>query len=147
MFRVAFFVLVGLFGVAKAETIDRNIVCLALNNYYEARGGGMLAMVGVTDVVLNRTHDNNFPSTPCEVIAQKHQFSWYSKRKMRAPIKDRESWNLALHAAKFAVKLYQDAGWDFTKNAKFYYAARIHKPRYLGHKIPVTKLGGHLFFR
>ena len=57
------------------------ISCMAKNAYMEARGEGEKGMLATIFVVLNRTKDNRFPSTPCKVIAQPNQFVWWGKGK------------------------------------------------------------------
>ena len=66
----------------QAESYDNTqIQCIAQNAYHEARSEGEKGMLGTIFVVLNRTKDSRFPSTPCKVIAQKNQFVWYGRGK------------------------------------------------------------------
>lgn len=52
------------------------VECLALNLYYEIRGGPLEDQLAVGHVVMNRTRDRRFPTTVCGVIHQRGQFSW-----------------------------------------------------------------------
>ena len=60
---------------------NAQIQCIAQNAYHESRGEGEKGMLATIFVVLNRTKDSRFPSTPCKVIAQPNQFEWWGKGK------------------------------------------------------------------
>ena len=67
---------------SQTQTLSKEqIECLVLNSYHESRGDGEKGMLATIFVVLNRTKDSRFPSTPCKVIAQPNQFEWYGKGK------------------------------------------------------------------
>ena len=56
---------------SQTQTLSKEqIECLVLNSYHESRGDGEKGMLATIFVVLNRTKDSRFPSTPCKVIAQ-----------------------------------------------------------------------------
>lgn len=55
--------------------------CLTINAYHEARSENDKAVLGVNSVVLNRVKDKRFPNTICDVVFQKHQFSWVDDNK------------------------------------------------------------------
>ena len=55
---------------------NKQIQCLVLNSYMEARGQGVKGMQAVTWVVLNRTKHPSDSSTPCAVIYAPFQFVW-----------------------------------------------------------------------
>lgn len=80
------------------------LTALAMNMYFEARGDGqdadqrMRAMQMVGEVTLNRVESVNYPNSICEVVYQKGQFSWTSKRD-KTP-HELESWLLALVIAE-----------------------------------------------
>jgi len=67
---------------SQTQTLSKEqLECLATNTYHESRGDGEKGMLATIFVVLNRTKDSRFPSTPCKVIAQKNQFVWGGKGK------------------------------------------------------------------
>ena len=67
---------------SQTQTLSKEqIECLVLNSYHESRGDGEKGMLATIFVVLNRTKDSRFPSTPCKVISQKNQFVWWGKGK------------------------------------------------------------------
>lgn len=57
---------------ANLDTVE----CLAVNSYHEARSEGDEANKWIMSVVYNRMLDKRYPNTICEVVFQKHQFSW-----------------------------------------------------------------------
>lgn len=80
------------------------LIALAKNMYYEARGDGqntdqrMHAMQMVGEVTLNRVESINYPNSICEVVYQRSQFSWTSRRD-KTP-HEIESWLLAMTIAE-----------------------------------------------
>ena len=68
-------------GVSKIQqqhkhVNDTSLACLTDTIYFEARGETKAGMLAVANVVVNRTKQKSFPSTVCEVVQQKGQFSW-----------------------------------------------------------------------
>ena len=68
------------------------LVCLALNDYWEARSEVFAGRIAVARVVLNRAMDPRYPSNICDVVKQsrngemhKCQFSWYCDGKTDVP--------------------------------------------------------------
>ena len=113
------------------------IECLSINAYMEARGEGEKGMLGTIFVVLNRTKDSRFPSTPCKVIAQKNQFVWYGKGKT---IKEPEMYD---KAKQLAYEVIEGKHEDFTRGSLYFNAH---------HKAPkgtmcTIRIGNHSFYR
>jgi len=71
-------------AIAETSAHSQQIECLARNAYFEARGEGRAGIEAVTHVVINRTKQPKWPSTPCGVIYQRSrgscQFSWVCTR-------------------------------------------------------------------
>ena len=119
------------------EFNEKEISCLSLNAYHEARSEGEKGMLGTIFVVLNRTKDSRFPSTPCKVIAQKNQFVWYGKGKT---IKEPEMYDKAKqlvhevlggkHKDVTCGAIYFNAHHKSPKNSKF-----------------TVRIGNHSFFK
>ena len=69
----------------SAESVEKNLSCLAINIYKEAANEPFEGKVAVAQVTINRTKNPNFPDTICDVVYQKNtfmgkvvcQFSWY----------------------------------------------------------------------
>ena len=112
---------------SQTQTLSKEQVeCLVLNSYHESRGDGEKGMLATIFVVLNRTKDSRFPSTPCKVIAQPNQFSWYGKGKT---IKEPEIYDKAKqlvhevlggkHKDVTCGAIYFNAHHKSPKNSKF----------------------------
>ena len=80
-------VAVGAYGIAEAQAqelervnlravTDADFHCLQQNVYWEARNQSTLGQVAVAWVTLNRMDDRRWPSTICDVVWQRRQFSW-----------------------------------------------------------------------
>ena len=129
---------VTLTATLQAESYDNTqIQCLAKNAYMEARGEGEKGMMATIFVVLNRTKDNRFPSTPCKVIAQKNQFAWYGKGKT---IKELEMYD---KAKQLVHEVLEGKHKDFTRGSIYFNAH---------HKAPkgtmcTIRIGNHSFYR
>lgn len=111
--------------------------CLAQNAYHEARGEGEKGMLGTIFVVLNRTKDSRFPSTPCKVIAQKNQFVWWGKGKT---IKDPKAYD----KAKQLVHEVLEGKYEDVTCGAIYFNAHHKSPK--NSKFTV-RIGNHSFFK
>lgn len=113
------------------------INCIARNAYHEARGEGEKGMLGTIFVVLNRTKDSRFPSTPCKVIAQKNQFVWYGKGKTVKEPKEYDK------AKQLVYEVLDGKHKDVTCGA-IYFNAHHKSPK--NSKFTV-RIGNHSFFK
>ena len=98
------------FAAQASEDID----CLTQAIYHEARGESIEGQIAVGWVVLNRTLSARFPSTICEVIYQRHQFSWTVKPSMMV-----DTFALDL-ARKIAYNVINKIHPDPTRGALFF---------------------------
>lgn len=55
----------------QAEEVDKQLICLAKNIYYEAGLESRDGKIAVAQVTLNRMEDDKFPKTVCGVVNQK----------------------------------------------------------------------------
>lgn len=132
--------------VSKSE-----FVCLALNDYFEARGESPAGRLAVAKVVLNRAMDRRFPSNVCDVIKQNKtrrlhrcQFSWYCDGRSDTPY-NHTAWRRSLQLAA-AVLIKDSSIADPTGGALWYHAAFVHPP--WADNLEVTNIvGGHIFYR
>lgn len=113
------------------------ISCMAKNAYHESRGEGEKGMLATIFVVLNRTKDSRFPSTPCKVIAEPKQFSWYGKGKT---IKEPEMYD---KAKQLVYEVLDGKHKDFTRGSLYFNAH---------HKAPkgtmcTIRIGNHSFYK
>ncbi|MEQ9445200.1 MAG: cell wall hydrolase [Rhodospirillaceae bacterium] len=130
---------------------ESEFMCLALNDYFEARGESLAGRLAVAKVVVNRAMDQRFPSSICRVIKQnkarvKHrcQFSWYCDGRPDTPY-NRVAWSHSLKLA--AAVLQKDSGLaDPTGGALWYHASFVH-PKWANNLEVTGIVGGHIFYR
>ena len=64
----------------RQETFHRQLECLAMNIYHEARSESYDGQLAVATVTMNRVDSRKYPETVCGVVWQKNnkgcQFSW-----------------------------------------------------------------------
>lgn len=64
----------------KQASFDRQLECMAMNIYHEARSESYAGQLAVATVTINRVGNEKFPSTVCGVVWQRNkrgcQFSW-----------------------------------------------------------------------
>ena len=110
---------------------------MAKNAYMEARGENEKGMLATIFVVLNRTKDSRFPATPCKVISQPSQFSWYGKGKT---IKEPDQYE----RAKILVQEVLDGKHKDLTHGAVYFNSNHIQPR---GTICTTRIGGHSFYK
>jgi len=127
------------------------LICLALNDYWEARSEVLAGRIAVARVVLNRAMDPRFPSNLCDVVKQtrtgqmhKCQFSWYCDGKADTPY-DPKVWRDSLKIAA-AVVQKDSAIPDPTDGALWYHADFTRPSWALGYE-STTIIGTHVFYR
>ena len=123
---------------SQTQTLSKEqIECLVLNSYHESRGDGEKGMLATIFVVLNRTKDSRFPSTPCKVIAQPNQFEWWGKGKT---IKEPKEYD---KAKQLVHEVLGGKHKDVTCGA-IYFNAHHKAPK--NTKLTV-RIGGHSFYK
>lgn len=130
---------------------NRQLTCLALNIYHEARGEPVAGQYAVAEVTLNRVASPRYPNTICEVVYQKNwdsirrryvgAFSW-TEFEIKPELKKKE-WQRAVDVAEAVYHQRQAPELD---GALFYHARSI-KPSWARKKTPVARIGRHIFYR
>ena len=116
------------------------ILCLAKNIYYEARGEPMRGKIAVAQVTLNRvTHRTEFDASICQVVYAKQQFSWTHERH-REPRGD--AW---LEAQALAKQVLQGTAHIQNFRALYFHNQTV-KPRWNRTKELVARIGNHTFY-
>ncbi len=128
----------------------REIHCLALNIYHEARGEPDKGKYAVASVTLNRVASGRYPNTVCDVVFQKRwdylrkryvsAFSWTELDTLLST--DSKAW---LKADYIAEDIYHHPEAQNLKNALFYHARHI-RPSWARKKISVATIGQHIFY-
>lgn len=134
-----------------AMTVSReDFFCLALNDYWEARGEALSGRIAVAMVVLNRTMDRRYPASICDVVRQnisdeagKCQFSWVCDGRPDKPLEWR-AWQKSLKLAS-AVLSRESTLTDPTGGALWYHATFVH-PVWARSLTPVARIGDHVFY-
>ena len=117
------------------------IECLVRNAYFESRGQGVKGMQAVTWVVLNRTKHPSYPSTPCAVIKQPQQFSWYGSKTPK--IKEKDAY---MQAERVVEGVLSGKLKDNTNSSTHFHSARI-KPVWASRLSYTTTVGSHCFYK
>ena len=122
------------------KATNAELLCLAKNIYYEARGEPMHGKIAVAQVTLNRvTHRTEFQSSICGVVYAKHQFSWTMEphREPRGP-----AWHEAQAVAKAVI-----IGTAYLPSFKALYFHNLTvQPRWNRTKELVARIGNHIFY-
>lgn len=121
--------------LSKAE-----ITCVTRNAYFEARNQGEKGILATVFVVLNRTKDSRFPSTPCRVVAQPYQFEWYGKGKV---VKDHKTYQ---EIEVLVREVLSGKHRDFTRGSTHFHHVKI-KPDWSKRLTPTVQVGVHKFYK
>lgn len=142
-----------LFASHKNEINEkRELRCLALNIYHEARGEPTQGQLAVALVTMNRVQSKKYPTTVCNVVWQRRQFSWTHDGRSDRP-NDKASWRQSKKIAKFVYNKYSNMhmqaknALDITKGALHYYAPRLANPYWAELKEVTVRVGEHVFLR
>ena len=116
------------------------LLCLAKNIYYEARGEPLQGKIAVAQVTLNRvTHRTQFESNICGVVYAKHQFSWTMER-------HREPRGAAWHEAQAIAKAVIAGTAHLPDFRALYFHNLTVKPQWNRTKELVARIGNHIFY-
>ena len=145
MFRVSLLSLTTLtvfsFQEVSAKELSKaEITCLTKNAYHEAGNQGEKGILATVFVVLNRTKDSRFPSTPCKVISAPFQFSWRGKGKV---VKDHKTYK----EVEILVKEVIDGKHkDFTRGSTHFHTTKV-KPSWCKKMTKTVKIKDHIFYK
>jgi spore germination cell wall hydrolase CwlJ-like protein len=132
-------------GLAEA---DREIRCLALTLYFEARGEPEPGRRAVGHVVMNRVADPSFPDTVCAVVRQggarplnRCQFSWWCDGRSDRP-DEPEAW---ARSSELARAIYWGFTEDPTQGALWFHAEHV-RPSWRSALLQGPRIGRHVFY-
>jgi len=141
----------GYFFVQQMHDL-RNLKCLAMNVYHEARSEPESGQYAVAVVTMNRVVSTKYPEDVCKVVYQKSwseknqkfvsAFSWTTDGKENIPYES-DAWKKAF---KIASDVYYDELPHQVRDALFYHADYV-KPIWAKNKIRITKIGRHIFYK
>ena len=140
-----------MYSVFTQQDDVRNLTCLALNVYFEARGEPVAGQYAVAEVTMNRVASGRYPDTVCGVVNQKNwdplrkryvsAFSWTELTPMPEP--SGEEWE---RAQEIAEEVYYRRRAPELADALLYHARHI-KPSWARGRTPVARIGNHVFYR
>lgn len=127
----------------SAELDSKQVECLALNIYHEARGEDYYGQLAVAEVTINRKNHSYWPDTICEVVWQPGKFSWTNDGKSDRP-KNYSAWAIAQIIARHAL-ISEDK--ILPENVVFYHADRI-TPYWVNHSsiVEYEMVDNHIFY-
>lgn len=120
--------------------MDRDIECLALNVYHEARGEPILGQIAVAKVTINRFERSN--NTICEIVYRRGQFSWTSKPQRR-PVGN--AWKQAQVIAWLVITQPELVN-DPTNGSLYFHSSRMTPHEFRNFQRVVT-IGNHKFYK
>ena len=129
---------------------EEEFVCLALNDYFEARGESLAGRLAVAKVVMNRARDKRYPKNVCAVIKQNKsrlsnrcQFSWYCDGRPDTPY-NRASWVRSLRLS--SAVLQKDTSIADPSGGALWYHASFVSPSWAANLKVSGVVGGHIFY-
>lgn len=145
----AFVVLLNAVYANKVE--QRNLGCLALNVYFEARGEPEAGRYAVAEVTMNRVASPRYPDTVCDVVYERNwdalrrryvsAFSWTEFKTRPEPTG--AEW---ARAREIADEVYHGRRQPKLAGVTHYHAKYI-RPSWSRHRTPVARIGNHVFYR
>lgn len=131
--------------IKALDPYDRNqVLCMALNLYHEARGEDNSHQWAVIHVVANRAKHSKYPSSVCEVIWEKGQFTW-TRRALEVNLpRERNAWK---ESQNKAYKLFTgESKADPTNGATHFYRSHL-RPVWSNKLVNRVQIGVHTFAR
>ena len=119
------------------DVTNRNINCMTEALYHEARGESIRGKIAVGHVILNRIN-LGYGKTPCDIVSQRKQFSWYGKG---YSVRETEKWNDCYILSK---KILANETKDPTHGSIFFHEKKI-KPNWKCKRVGV--IGNHIFYK
>jgi N-acetylmuramoyl-L-alanine amidase len=143
------------YHLASSHYEMREMQCLALNIYHEARGESRSGQYAVATVTMNRVQSDRYPDDVCRVVYQRawsrrlqryiSAFSWtdfYDKDSVIP--RESKAWQKAFAVAQDVY--LENKRLDKAGDALFYHADYVN-PRWASEKTKIAKIGRHIFYR
>ena len=118
------------------------LLCLALNIYHEARDQPLAGQIAVAQVVINRVHHENYPSSVCSVVKQRNQFSWLWDDISDKPY-EKEAWTLSQRVAKTVL---DGVTIEIVEGATHYHATSVN-PGWAKRLKKIVQIDDHIFYK
>ncbi|HEU0309611.1 MAG TPA: cell wall hydrolase [Sphingomicrobium sp.] len=125
----------------SSETDSRELECLAVGIYYEAKSESLAGQLAVGHVIANRAESGRFPTSYCGVLFQRSQFSFIRGRTLPPVPRSSQDWQ---EAVAIATIVDQELHPSPMGKALFFHARRVSPGWRLTR---VGTLGNHVFYR
>lgn len=134
---------VRLYWAHSQSLSSREIHCLALNIYHEARGEPHAGKVGVGQVTLNRAEAAFRNKTSvCQVVYDRSQFSWTLSPRKRFSQPQGDAWDESLQVARDVAKGLRIKGLE---DSLHYHADWISPPPWSKRMLHLRSIGQHIY--
>ena len=120
---------------------NRELECLAVGIYFEAKSESLAGQLAVGHVIANRAESGRFPSSYCGVLFQRSQFSFIRGRSLPYVPRASRDWQDAVAIARIVDQELHPSPMG---KALFFHATRV-SPRW--RLTRVGTLGNHVFYR
>jgi len=117
--------------------------CLAGAVYFESRGEPLAGQLAVANVVINRAEDRRWPTSYCDVVYQRSQFSFVKNRRMPRIDTSSRAWT----KAKAVARIAHEGMWDCEAKDAVYFHANYVSPRWSRRKTRLTQIDTQIFYR
>ena len=128
-------------GLRASDPGSRELECLAVGIYFEAKSEPLIGQLAVGEVIANRAKSGRFASTYCGVLTQRGQFSFVRGKSWPAVARSSRQWHNAVAIAKIVDQDLKDSAAD---KALFFHARRVSPGWRLKR---VASIGNHVFYR
>ena len=126
----------------STEPGSRELECLAVGVYFEAKSEPLAGQLAVGHVIANRANSGRrFPSSYCGVLFQRSQFSFVRGGSYPAVARSSRQWQTAVAIAKIVDQQLHDSA---VPGALFFHAKRV-APRWRLTRL--GSVGNHVFYR
>jgi spore germination cell wall hydrolase CwlJ-like protein len=132
--------LVGEHEAAAASDGEQD--CLAKAVYFESRGEPIQGQLAVAQVVMNRAASGRYPTSLCEVITQKAQFSFIRNGRFPTPDETSPAWRKAVAIAEIA----RDKLVSTLPSDVLWYHAEYVAPAWGKRLTRTAQIGLHIFY-
>jgi N-acetylmuramoyl-L-alanine amidase len=128
-------------GLRSSDPGSRELECLAVGIYYEAKSESLAGQLAVGHVIANRAESGRFPTSYCGVLFQRSQFSFIRGRSLPSVPRASQDWQDAVAIAKIVDEELHPSPMG---KALFFHARRVSPGWRLTR---VGTLGNHVFYR
>jgi spore germination cell wall hydrolase CwlJ-like protein len=148
--------------VLNMKGMNKEVLCMAQNAFFEARGESFRGKVAVSKVVMERSKTEGFPNTACGVVrhvvvtANKKrscQFSWWCKGPRDIPLYDKRGevkpkvYQMWYDSVRAALLVYNNKAGEVVDGATHFYATKLVRPNWSRKMQKVEVIGGHTFMK